>query len=222
MGSHYAAAGSDASVSYRFEVPADAHYRVYSYIPYEIDGNPEVNVTVHGSSGDPQTATLDQSADNVNKRGWTPIGQVYLEQGVQTVAELDAAQSGGDKPVYADAVMLILNRKLSPDVVLARDVSAGEETASTQLPSRVRLQQNYPNPFNPSTTIRFELPESDVVTLEVFDLLGRKVATLIDSGQFAAGSHSAVFDGARVASGVYIYRLHTSAGVLSRTMSLAK
>jgi len=222
MGSHYAAAGSDATVSYRFEVPADAHYRVYSYIPYEIDGNPEVNVTVHGNNGDPQSARLDQSAGNLHKRGWTPIGQVYLEQGIRTVVELDAAQSSGEQPVYADAVMLILNRKLSPDVVIARDVSAGDETASAQLPSRVRLQQNYPNPFNPSTTIRFELPESDVVTLQVFDLLGRNVATLIDSGQFAAGSHSVAFDGDRVASGVYIYRLHTSSGVLSRTMSLMK
>jgi uncharacterized lipoprotein YddW (UPF0748 family) len=222
MGSHYAAAGTDASVVYRFEVPADAHYRVYAYIPYGIDGNASVNLTVQGSSGDPQAATLDQSAGNLHKRGWTPVGQVYLEQGVQTVVQLDAAASGGDKPVYADAVMLILNRKLSPDVVLARDVRAGDEPASTQLPDRVHLQQNYPNPFNPSTTIRFELPGSDVVTLEVFDLLGRSVATLVDSQQYTAGSHSVVFDAGALASGVYIYRLHTGAGVVSKTMSLVK
>ncbi len=222
MGSHYAAAGSDASVAYRYDVPADAHYRVYAYIPYGIDGNASVNLTVHGSSGEPQAATLDQSAGNLHKRGWTPVGQVYLEQGVQTVVQLDAAASDGDKPVYADAVMLILNRKLSPDVVLARDVSAGDETASTQLPDRVRLQQNYPNPFNPSTTIRFELPGNDVVRLEVFDLLGRSVATLVDSQQYTAGSHSVVFDADALASGVYIYRLHTGAGVISKTMSLVK
>ncbi len=222
MGSRFAAAGSAASVDYRIEVPADAHYRVYAYTPYAIDGNPAVSYTVPGTGEEPVVTVLDQSSDNIYKRGWTSIGETYFEQGVRTVAQLEAEASQGDKPVYADAVMLIVDRKRSPDVVLARDVGAEAERETRDLPARITLMQNYPNPFNPATTIRFELPESEVVTLEVFDLLGRNVAKLIDSKRYRPGSHSVVFDATDLASGVYIYRLHTGAGVLSKTMSLVK
>jgi len=79
---------------------------------------------------------------------------------------------------------------------------AGEEA---QLPEEVTLQQNYPNPFNPSTSIQFSLPSQSTVTLEVLDVLGRTVATLMD-GPLGAGSHQVRWD-AEVASGVYFARL---------------
>ena len=77
---------------------------------------------------------------------------------------------------------------------------------SSELPQQVRLFQNYPNPFNPATTIRFALPRASVVTLRVFDLLGREVALLVD-GQRQAGSYAVLFDGTGLASGVYFSRL---------------
>jgi poly(3-hydroxybutyrate) depolymerase len=78
--------------------------------------------------------------------------------------------------------------------------------ASSELPEQISLFQNYPNPFNPATTIRFALPRASVVTLRVFDLLGREVALLMD-GQRQAGSYEVLFDGTALASGVYFYRL---------------
>ncbi|MDR9447269.1 MAG: T9SS type A sorting domain-containing protein [Balneolaceae bacterium] len=74
------------------------------------------------------------------------------------------------------------------------------------LPTAYDLRQNYPNPFNPTTTIRYALPQASQVTLEVFDMVGRRVATLAEGPQ-AAGYHTATFDGRSLASGVYIYRL---------------
>jgi photosystem II stability/assembly factor-like uncharacterized protein len=68
------------------------------------------------------------------------------------------------------------------------------------------LEQNYPNPFNPSTTITFELPMASVVRLSVYDILGREVSVLVDERR-DAGVHEVKFDGSRLASGVYFYRL---------------
>ncbi len=221
-GSFYADAGSDAAIDYRFDVPADAYYRVYTYIPYGIDGNSEARFVTVDASGDTTADTLDQSSENLHKRGWTPLGEVYLEQGEQNVVRLEAGASSGENPVYGDAVMLIIDRKQSPDVIVDREVSADPEVGDRQLPTRTRLSQNYPNPFNPSTRIDFELPESGTVTLEVYDLLGRVVTTLIDSEWYDSGSHQVTFEAEDIATGVYIYRLQTDQGIFSRTMSFVK
>ena len=74
------------------------------------------------------------------------------------------------------------------------------------IPAAYALEGNYPNPFNPATTIRYALPEASAVRLEVFDVLGRRVALLVDGVQ-AAGTHAARFEASRLASGLYLYRL---------------
>ncbi len=79
-----------------------------------------------------------------------------------------------------------------------------ERTASQ--PFQFALQQNYPNPFNPVTTISFALAENSVVSITVYDVLGRTVLTIVD-GQRPAGTYSAHFDGSGMASGVYMYRM---------------
>jgi flagellar hook assembly protein FlgD len=68
------------------------------------------------------------------------------------------------------------------------------------------MEQNYPNPFNPSTQIRFGLPNAAVMTLTVYDVLGREVQTL-SSGHFAAGYHTVTWNASEVASGVYFARV---------------
>ena len=67
---------------------------------------------------------------------------------------------------------------------------------------------NYPNPFNPSTTISFAIPEQSYITLSVYDITGQKVATLVDK-HINAGSHSVIFDGSDLGSGVYLYRFES-------------
>lgn len=85
------------------------------------------------------------------------------------------------------------------------------------------LGQNYPNPFNPSTVISFNLPEASTVTLSVYDMLGREIATLA-SGNFEAGTHNVTFDAARfsASSGVYVYRLQAGKISITKKMILNK
>jgi hypothetical protein len=89
------------------------------------------------------------------------------------------------------------------------------------VPQAISLFQAYPNQFNPATRISFELPGQMHVTLEVFDMLGRKIATLVDSS-LPAGPHAAEFEAAGLPSGFYIYRLSTPQGAFSRKMTLLK
>lgn len=97
------------------------------------------------------------------------------------------------------------------------------EDLVAEAPEQFELNQNYPNPFNPVTTIAFELPQSKSVTLKVFDVLGRNVATLIDDQQLQSGSHTVDFDGGSLSSGTYIYRVELGSGQqVSRTMTLVK
>jgi hypothetical protein len=91
---------------------------------------------------------------------------------------------------------------------------AVEEKDSETLPSDFSLAQNYPNPFNPSTVISFQLPVNSHVTLKVFDVNGRKVATLVD-GNLEAGKHAVTFAPREAASGIYFYKI--TAGKFSQT-----
>ena len=75
-------------------------------------------------------------------------------------------------------------------------------------PTEFTFSQAYPNPFNPATTISFTLPKAAGVILNVYDISGRQVATLVN-GWRDAGSHEVVFDGSALASGIYVYRLST-------------
>lgn len=89
------------------------------------------------------------------------------------------------------------------------------------IPTQAILNQNFPNPFNPTTEISFALPNHGFVSLEVFDISGRKVATLIN-GIKSKGQHAARWNANSAASGIYIYRLTTAEQVITRKMVLIK
>ena len=100
-------------------------------------------------------------------------------------------------------------------------VGVAEQTASDQFPTCVKLGQNHPNPFNAKTVIRYQLPVASHVKLEVFNLLGEKVATLVEDRQ-QAGYRSAVWDASEVSSGLYFYKLTAGDFTESRRMMLVK
>ncbi|MCZ7557292.1 MAG: T9SS type A sorting domain-containing protein [Bacteroidia bacterium] len=89
--------------------------------------------------------------------------------------------------------------------------------APSVIPGVSRLHQNYPNPFNPTSTIRYELERPSVIEVAVYTLLGRKLK-ILDSGFRDTGMHSIDVDAAEFGSGVYVYRLRTPFGALSRRM----
>lgn len=146
---------------------------------------------------------------------------------IQLTVEARCARNGG----AAYATLKYLVGKLMDSIRQNSGIAwkesdlEGYELAA-ELPRAFDLGQNYPNPFNPTTKIEFSLPTGTNVTLEVFNVLGEKVKTLVD-GPMAAGSHSVEWNstnarGETVASGVYFYRIAAGENVATRKMMLMK
>ncbi len=98
---------------------------------------------------------------------------------------------------------------------------ADTSTEETERPYVFRLDQNYPNPFNPATTIRYEIPADGLVRLQVYNVIGQRVATLVNNHQ-DAGQHVVTFEATDLSSGSYIIRLETGQRVQTQTMMLVK
>ncbi len=91
----------------------------------------------------------------------------------------------------------------------------------TILPNQFTLHQNYPNPFNPSTTISYDLPTNDFVSLKIYDVLGNEITTLVKEEQ-PAGYHKINFDASALSSGMYFYTLQSGNKILTNKMILIK
>jgi hypothetical protein len=89
-------------------------------------------------------------------------------------------------------------------------------------PLEFTLSQNYPNPFNPTTTIGFTIHRDGHVKLEVFDLQGRRVATLVDEERRSGVYHQVLFDASKLASGVYVAQLTIGEMLEARRMQLVR
>lgn len=88
------------------------------------------------------------------------------------------------------------------------------ETLSTDLPVHFNLAQNYPNPLNPTTTINYSISQGSFVTIKVYDVLGREVATIVNENK-PVGNYNVEFNANKLASGIYFYRLQS--GLFSET-----
>lgn len=104
-------------------------------------------------------------------------------------------------------------------IIISSTVTDVEEIAT--IPTGFKLEQNYPNPFNPTTTISYQLPDAGFVTLKVYDILGKEVATLI-SEEKSAGSYSINFDASKLSSGMYLYKISSGNFSQMKKMILMK
>jgi hypothetical protein len=95
------------------------------------------------------------------------------------------------------------------------------ETEDLTIPLQFSLEQNYPNPFNPSTTIEYTIPQNGFVSLKIFNVLGKEVATLVN-GQIDSGKHKVEFNATGLNSGVYFYRIESGSFVDTKKLILLK
>ncbi len=180
---------------------------------YDQGGNPVPSASVYGSFSGP----LSQSVSgNTNSSGqvsftssWSTSGGEWCFE-VTNVAKTDWTYN---------AAANVVTKACEGGPVYTRGAELAR-VAGDQ-PEVFQLSQNYPNPFNPTTTISFSLPESAPVLLEVYNIAGQRVTTLVDD-VYPSGHHSVVWDGSNVASGVYFYRIAAGDRVETRKMLLMK
>jgi len=194
-------------------LPSTGQERVYIF-DHEVNLLPDWPVTTPARPGEVFSSRYSPVVDDLDGDGLVEL--MLVSDGQQMLVwDFDASYDEGRNrtKLLVDNVNSGILRLLGPGT----DV----DDAPSTLPRKLSLAQNYPNPFNPSTTIRFNLDRGSEVRLEVFNILGQKVATLIDE-KLPAGQHEAVFDGGELASGIYLYRLLTDSSIMSRKMMLLK
>ncbi|AFH48734.1 Hypothetical protein IALB_1023 [Ignavibacterium album JCM 16511] len=210
-----------ASVEYNVEVPFSANFDVYAYLTPNTTWTQQARYVIY-SDTDSSEIIIDQS--NLNKKGWQKIGTLYLSEGTKRVMKVDNTYLGSGRYLVSDAMMIMINRKLSPDVVVT-DVDNETETITNQ-PTEFVLEQNFPNPFNPVTKIKYSIPEVGTrlalsVKLKIYDILGKEVVTLVNEEK-QAGLYEVEFDGSNLTSGVYFYQLQTGSSVQTKKMILLR
>jgi len=204
-------------------------------------------ITVGGQAGalSPEVFNIGTSEDF----GWALTQENYVQRRTQALADVRRGMTSDGmytlllhdpftRQGYLNGLLLTWTAEVLDSVKVAygnrlkfvtiaeaaahmRSVSTSIDRRETEVPAGITLRGNYPNPFNPTTVIRYAVDAPGEVRLRVFDVHGREVAMLA-SGAHAPGEYEVRFDGAGLSSGVYVYRLESVFGAVSRKMVLIR
>jgi aminopeptidase N len=165
------------------------------------------------------TVRIRQTTGTVNPVYFTmPVDLRFFGSGLDTTVTI--FNTSGDQSFSFTFAVRLDSVQFDPNNWILKDVQEvpSDVKVDPLIPQETFLQQNYPNPFNPMTTIRYELSKTTWVTLTVYDMLGRKVITLVDKEQ-PVGYYSPQWEAINVPSGIYFYQLR--AGTFSETKKMA-
>jgi hypothetical protein len=207
----------DVNVTWESTFDFDGNDVTYEWVLYSADTSSVVARVPSNDDASASEVTLSfATVDDLLSSAGLEVGEtadfvwnVRASDGIDTIAVAESydVETNTFSPLYYS-------------LTLERGNGTSNETV-TGLPKSFDLKQNYPNPFNPTTSIAFDLPHAANVTLTVYDMLGRKVGTLI-SERMNAGKHTATFDASRLASGMYIYRIEAGSFESIKKMMLIK
>ncbi len=205
-----------SSLVYTMDVPFNAWFGVYAFTTASPNYSKQAHYVIYGDS-DSSEITLDQT------RGgrWNQIGTIYLTQGRHQIVKIDNQGVEANKQVMADAVMIMIDRRLSPDVIVPVPV-----TERNDLPIRPKHQElsdlgNYPNPFIRQTTIRWRAPHPVQTELRIYNLAGQELLSRRITCPIP-GHYQFIWQADSVSTGIYFCILETAGSRLIRKMLIVK
>ncbi len=185
-------------------LPSCFDWKLMSVTSNEPDNGEDDGNTINDiQSVDP--GTPDMEFNLRAERSGIGTGRIYTATFVITDAS-------GNIPLCTKTAQVVVPLNMTPKA---------RYTDKASIPDVAVLEQNYPNPFNPSTTINYTLKKDAEVTLRVYDMFGREVASLVSEEQ-KKGAYSVPFDASGLSSGMYVYTLSVDGAALNRTMNLMK
>jgi hypothetical protein len=190
-------------------VPLSPIYVCFNINPGEPGGGPSSGF-VSDSTGRTHNVTATLPEDMFYSPLWSV--NIYDNADFNLVHDLTSAQM---------ANILVMGAANVNCPVVENESSSDVEPISGSLPNNYVLDQNYPNPFNPSTTIRFSIPESGLVSIKIYNSIGEQVADLVNR-ELPAGSYTVDWNAENNSSGIYFYTLSANNFASTKKMILLK
>jgi hypothetical protein len=188
-----------------------------------LNNNVALFVSEFGTTESSGTGIIDSAETNIwmqfmidNKLSWCNWSIADKDE-TSAALKPGASANGGWLDSDISISGLLIRRKLRE----AYESSTTSVETISQTPMNFELRQNYPNPFNPVTTIKYQMPNAGIVTLKIFDILGREVATLVNE-QKQPGKYDVQWNASNNSSGLYFYRIQTEKIVETKKMVLLK
>ncbi|MBN1155093.1 family 10 glycosylhydrolase [candidate division KSB1 bacterium] len=207
---------SYAAITYSFEIPVDGWYDIYAYIFTSGYMSTAAPYTLYAEN-DSVVTYINQK--NFQNAGWQELGTIFLQRGFKKVIKLDNRNVPAGEYISADAAMVMINRKLSPDAIWTGvDYIADRSRIS---PGSFDLFPNYPNPFNAMTNIQFYVQDQGIASLKIYNVKGELVDELLHE-PLETGVHQVRFDATNLSTGVYVAVLNFNGSIVSRKMIYMK
>lgn len=197
----------------------ETHYpdwRITSAVTWDSEGLPTLNMPLAFDLSYTNDTLLTAGTDGLplGDLNWFPTAkETYMTNRDTYLAALSDSMM--------NATHVYVPGDVESAVITFETFGTNNETNFSDLPAKFFLSENYPNPFNPTTNISFTLPIASDVVLTVHNILGQKVAEIVNQ-RMSAGTHTVNFDASNLASGVYLYRMQAGAFVQNKRMMLIK
>jgi len=177
--------------------------------------NWQENYVIFGSIVGHYEGSLPAASDNYIHR-WIYWGNYIPKSSNNLRTHINFYLSQGINPIDTSNLEVIITKVIQP-----LSVNIKTDEPKNKVPNEFKLNQNYPNPFHRKTTIQYQLKESDWITIDIFNLLGKKVDTAVNSYQ-SADRHAFTYDAEKLSPGVYFYRLQGNGFSQTRKMILMR
>ncbi len=208
----YVNTNNEEWIEYYANIPSEGWYEIYSFTIIQWNAAESAPYIIYSATGKDTFLVNQQTKGHAR---WYKLGDFYLTAGNDQKIVRLSSENTGSNIVFTDAIMILNSNRPQ------RFITKLKTSQDFAFPDNIRLFHNYPNPFNPSTKIQFKTDTDEHVLLQVYNVRGQFISTLIDQ-ILGAGEHEVDFDASNLSVGVYFYCLTTTTKTETRKMIVIK